>query len=398
MLAVFDLARKSAIGGATNCHVLLPTDTFGGHENMLVEWLTEARRQGLNIQIYCKGIIELTRRCQLAGFQPDLSHYLVESRGSRWTRTCRDHLSTWRILGLLPRDAVVLFAPGAVQASPMHLLAAILRRRRVFSYVPMAYSSRFMRFRFATVRDWIVAQLVRKVVVWITITEQQRQLLVDQWRVPAPVHVVPNLLTLPGAPKAARPCPTSGGEPLRVLFIGRFEPNQKGLDWFSDQLREHSPSWNGHMCFTFQGQGEFESQLRLLSSECPPGAVIVAPWGDVALELSRADVLVLPSRFEGLPLVAIEATHHGVPVVATKQAGLSDVLHPESLFQFGDFDGLYRAMERLRDPQVRGVAVAHAQARMRAMFSRERFEQAVSAVVRDISDLATVGEPERTGR
>lgn len=385
--------------GRRSLIVLLTSRTFGGHEKMLLEWLRQAvEGDHLDMEVLCGSNYELLRLCQAANFRVRSIRGLPALLRRVLGEQSVDAIEVWRALGTLSAKGPVLLAPGVVQASPLLLLAALVRRRRVVSYVPMAFDSRAMGFRFAAARDRLIAHLVRKVAVWITITEQQRQLLVDQWRVSAPVHVVPNLLSLPGAPAAVRPGPTSEWEPLRALFLGRFERNQKGLDWLSDQLRKHRPSWTGRMCFTFQGQGEYESQLRLLSSECPPGAVVLAPWGDVAMELNRADVLVLPSRFEGLPLVAIEATHHGVPVVATQQAGLSDVLQPESLFQFGDFDGMRRAMERLRDRQARVAAVTHAQARIRAMLSRERFEQAISAAVRDIVALATTGEPARTGK
>ena len=368
--------------------VLLVTREFGGHEKMLLEWLKEAQRQGLQVGIYCRNISELTQQCAAAGLHVDAFAYAIPGQRWRIVEIFRDLVATSRILRRMPGDSIALFAPGVVQTAPWHILVAALCRLRVASYVPMAYGSRGMRFRFATLRDWIVRQVIRHVDIWITITEQQRRLLKDQWRIDAPIYVVPNRLNLPGAAATVRPIPADERRPTRVLFLGRFERNQKGLDWLVAELRRHRSSWAGHMRFVFQGQGEYEQALRQLALESSDGAVSIAPWGNVVQEMQQADVLLLPSRFEGFPLVAVEATHYGVPVVASNQAGLADVLPPECIFPFGDFDALIKALERMRDPLARTSAVAHAQTRLRPLLSRDSFEQAVGNVTREFAGNA----------
>ncbi len=142
------------------------------------------------------------------------------------------------------------------------------------------------------------------------------------------------------------------------------------------------------MKFVFQGQGEYEQALRQLALEMPDEAVSIAPWGDVLQEMQQADVLLLPSRFEGFPLVAVEAAHYGLPIVASNQAGLADVLPPECIFPFGDFEALSQAIERMRDPLVRTSAVAHARTRMKPLLSSDRFERAVANVTREFAGSA----------
>jgi glycosyltransferase involved in cell wall biosynthesis len=312
--------------------------------------------------------------------RPIISH---PSRGSG----IRDFFITWRLLGRIPRDVPILFAPGVLQASLLQWLAAFLRRRRVAGYVPMAYSSRHMRFRGGSVRDWVVGHVVRRVDVWITISKHQRDLLIKQWRVKPPVFVVPNRLALgEDVPHAG----TGNEGPLRVLFAGRFDANQKGLDWLCDRLRARRDEWIGRLRFTFKGQGEFEAELTRLSRDLGSLHVEVSPWGDVGAAMTEADVLLLPSRFEGLPLVALEATHYGLPVVASKNAGVSEFVPPSCLFDFGDDEAMWAVLKALRDPAKRAAALSHSRGRVRHSLSASSFRQEVDRIVAVLARMGTV--------
>ncbi len=78
---------------------------------------------------------------------------------------------------------------------------------------------------------------------------------------------------------------------------------------------------------------------------------------DIARILSASDVLLLTSTLEGSPNAVIEASHFGVPVIATRGGGTSDaIIHGETGFLAGvsDADGLAAAVLRvLGDPGLR---------------------------------------------
>jgi hypothetical protein len=196
-----------------SCVVLLPVRLFGGHEKMLLEWLgTAAAEHGLRPRIFSAYDERLVRACEAAGLQPPATLYPGRAN------SLRDFFITWRALGRGGGKGPVLFAPGAVQASPLQWLAAFLRRRRVAAYVPLAYSSRQMGFRGGGLRDWLVGHLVRHVHLWITITAQQRELLTQLWRVRSPVFVLPNrpaLLEQAAAPVRERVASNCARGPAR---------------------------------------------------------------------------------------------------------------------------------------------------------------------------------------
>ena len=353
--------------------VLLPARSFGGHERMLIEWLGRAKaRHGLQVEVHGAGNEHLVRACEAAGLGAPRASY------PRHGNPVGDFLVTWRLLGRVAPQLPVLFAPNVVQALPLQWLAAFLRRRRVVGYVPMAYPASLMGYRAGALRDWIARRIARRVDMWITISGEQQQLLLERWNAPPPVFVVPNSLTLAdsGAGEAAAPA----GGVLRVLYAGRFDPNQKGLDWLCARLRARRERWMGRLRFTFQGDGRFAEELLRLSHELGEEHVRVRGWGDVRAAMAEADVVLLPSRFEGVPLVALEATHYGLPVVATRGAGVGAFAAPACLFEFGDDEAMLAALLALREPSRRAAALAHARSRLRQSVCPTSFRREIERV------------------
>ena len=74
---------------------------------------------------------------------------------------------------------------------------------------------------------------------------------------------------------------------------------------------------------------------------------------DVADFYKMADVFLFPSFREGLPVAVMEAMASGLPVVATKIRGSSDLVQQGDLFEPTDVDGIAKAIETLRHDNVK---------------------------------------------
>ncbi len=130
-----------------------------------------------------------------------------------------------------------------------------------------------------------------------------------------PVHVIPNPARRPetGSTDASREWAPADRSVL--LGMGRLHP-QKGFDRLLPifaRLRSAHPNW--HLVLLGEGdeRARLEAQVRDLGLQ---QHVSLPGWvSDVDGALSRSDLFVLPSRYEGFGNVVAEALACGVPVV-----------------------------------------------------------------------------------
>jgi glycosyltransferase involved in cell wall biosynthesis len=143
-----------------------------------------------------------------------------------------------------------------------------------------------------------------------------------------------------------------------IVYVGRLDA-QKGLDRFFAELPSifrESPEHD----FLLVGDGPLRSSLVQRARELLiAGRVHFLGWRpDIVSLLALAELLVLPSRWEGMPNVILEAMAAGKPVVATQVAGIAELLGPVAELQTvpcGDWDGFRRKIvEILKNARLAG--------------------------------------------
>jgi glycosyltransferase involved in cell wall biosynthesis len=132
------------------------------------------------------------------------------------------------------------------------------------------------------------------------------------------VRVVPNFVST----CVFRPMADVATEKGRVVFVGRLEP-EKNVDLLLDALRG-APS----LKLTVVGDGSLRDALEAKARAYGLSVEFLGklPHRDLPVVLNRAEVFVLPSRYEGSPKALLEAMACGVPVVGTRVPGIRDIV------------------------------------------------------------------------
>jgi glycosyltransferase involved in cell wall biosynthesis len=371
-------ASTAAGASVADVCVLLTPRALGGHEAALFGWLADAARELQLRPTIVAPTAQLFQACASSG----LARWLRPLPANRGHARDVSRPELLRNLQDWPTGRPVLLAPGVLHTDTWLLMAAIALRHEVWIYVPMAYTAARMGYPWAWLRDHLLAPWIKRVAGWITIDRHQGDWLQEGWGVKAPVLALPNKARPlgPSIDALVHPAPPADGR-LRVAFVGSFDLQQKGLDWLVQAIQQH-PSWRSQFEWTFQGSGPGERALLELACTLGPQHVRVNAHAPLDDALARCDVLLLCSRFEGLPVVALEATARGWPVVASRHSGLQDLLPASSLFDFGDPWSMVLALQSLRTPATRQHAAAHAQAQVATTHTDLRYHHALRNVTR----------------
>jgi glycosyltransferase involved in cell wall biosynthesis len=230
-------------------------------------------------------------------------------------------------------------------------------------------------------RSYVVDRLAARFVDrFIAVSRANARYLIEEKGLPAPkVVVVENgcdLRRFAAVPSAAAVRPELGlaGPGPVLVVVGRLEP-QKGHHVLLDALpavRAEFPSAR----LVCVGEGAERTALEAQAARLGLNGCVrfVGFRPDVPRWLAAADVVVLPSFYEGLPLAAIEALAASRPVVATAVDGTPEVVvdgRTGLTVAPGDSRALAEAIRRL----LREPLLARRLAQAGRRWVEERFDE-----------------------
>jgi glycosyltransferase involved in cell wall biosynthesis len=190
---------------------------------------------------------------------------------------------------------------------------------------------------------------------------------------PERTAVIPNAVEIPPARPAGR-----DRNPPVLVAVGRLKAPKDFLTF----VRALGLLRPGAAKTLIVGEGpdrpELEAEIRRL--EIGDNVQLLGERRDVLELLADADVFVLSSASEGMPVSVLEAMAAGLPVVGSRVGGVPElVVDGETglLVEPGDPDELAAAIDRLlADPQLRRRLAETGRARAQGRFALESFRRA----------------------
>lgn len=157
-------------------------------------------------------------------------------------------------------------------------------------------------------------------------------------------HFTPTVIYNPLTLKQETP---SAGTSKRILTIGRFTPMHKGIDLLIEAFHlfaQQNKEW--HLDIVGEGKEEeaFRKQIAKYQLE---DRITIHPFTNHIQEYySGAQIYVLSSRWEGMPLVLVEAMSHGLPIISSDLPVSQEIMGDFGMyFKNGDIEDLAQRME-----------------------------------------------------
>jgi glycosyltransferase involved in cell wall biosynthesis len=176
-----------------------------------------------------------------------------------------------------------------------------------------------------------------------------------------------------------------------VGSVGRLSEQKSPVDFIRLAEAVHKSRPDAH--FVWVGDGPLEEEVRELSTSLCLDSVIhwLGYRNDVPQLLHIFDCFVLTSRWEGFPLVILEAMASGVPIIATSIPGTSEAIQHEVnglLAPVGDTQTMARfVLDLLADSGKADTYRSASYARIETEFTRER----MLSMIRDLYLEVTSG-------
>jgi len=306
----------------------------GGAGNVAAYIARHVASQGVEVAILTSHFKGLPRQEVIDGYQvhrvPVLRHHVYKcSIYEMFSFVANSIIPSWRLARQFRPDLVHIHS-----GFPTGPLGYWLKITQGIPYIMTLHGGEvpgFLPEEVGTLQD-ILAPATR--VVWsaassvIAVSEGLRDLSLKA--IPkVDIKVIPNGVDCQYFTPAER-CREPDG-PTRLLFVGRVV-RQKGLSYLLHALAHLKSQGVVHWRLRIVGDGPMRAPLEAQAAECGIADWVTftgwLPFETIPDEMRGADLFVLPSIVEGMPLVLLQAMACGLPVLATEVPGSVDLVEP----------------------------------------------------------------------
>lgn len=148
-------------------------------------------------------------------------------------------------------------------------------------------------------------------------------------------------------PLTLKPGNKSQGNSKRFLTIGRFTPLHKGIDLLIEAFHIFAQKNHDWQLDIVGGGEQKETFLKIINRYQLEDRITIHPFTNKIQDFySNAQVYVLSSRWEGMPLVLVEAMSHGLPIITSDLPVCQEILDDFGIyFPNSNIEGLAQRLE-----------------------------------------------------
>lgn len=278
------------------------------------------------------GCMELDKYLFVNFHQADVSYHIpgmsdvMPYKSTRFCDLSEEHLDEYeKAFCKTLQHAVKKFNPDIIHSHHLWVISSLARR--LFPEIPMVttcHGSDLRQFQNCPHLQKRVLTDCQKIDIVMALSKAQKNDIVRLYNIP------PEKIIIIGAGYNdslfyylnTKPDP----DPVHLVYAGKLS-NAKGVPWLLRALWEvGSPAWHLHL--VGNGSGEEKESCLMLAKKLGKRVSVHGALSqeNLAKVMGQSHILVLPSFYEGLPLVILEGLASGCRIIATDLPGTKEML------------------------------------------------------------------------
>jgi len=316
--------RPDSTGSGFYIQAMIKESAACGHDNFLVAGVSTTKNDKIDFIEKDKSLFVNFSNADVSYQIPGMSD-VMPYESKRFCDLSTDELDEYeRSFTKVLKTAVDRFKPDIIHSHHLWIVSAITRQ--LFPNIPMVTSchgSDLRQFQNCPHLQEKVTTSCREIEVVIALTMNQKEEITRLY------NINPEKIIIAGTgynEKLFYPEIKPAPNPIQIVYAGKLS-NAKGVPWLLRALQSiELPDWKLHLIGS--GSGDEKELCLKLAKQLDDKVQIYGaiPQSSLAKIMRRSHIFVLPSFFEGLPLVVLEALASGCRVVATNLPGIEEMI------------------------------------------------------------------------
>ena len=217
------------------------------------------------------------------------------------------------------------------------ILFSKLFRKNIILHIHGGEFGIFYHQESGRLKKWYIRKFMRLADVVIALSSKWKESLGDIMGGGEEIEIIPNPVALPDQKRVCHRTDIT-----RILFMGKLDRG-KGIYDLIEAAKTTIPI-RKDLLFVICGDGKMQEIRRLLEESGLNKYFLFPGWvEDKEKYFQEADIFILPSYNEGLPMCVLEAAAFGLPIISTPVGGIGEVIEDGVngfLIAPGDIDGM----------------------------------------------------------